>query len=105
MSEQSQESSNGRSHWTLPESFRVMLRMESDWHVGLGAGRPGDIDRLITRDADDLPYVPAKTLTGIWRDAMEKLAFALDEGEDEGKWAKWIDVIFGSQPALSRTGW
>ena len=32
---------------------------------------------------------------------MEKLAFALDEGKDEGKWAKWVDVIFGSQPALS----
>jgi CRISPR-associated protein Csx10 len=75
--------------------------MESDWHVGVGAGRPGDIDRLVARDADDLPYVPAKTLTGIWRDAVEKLAFALDEGKDGGKWAKWVDVIFGSQPALS----
>jgi Uncharacterized protein predicted to be involved in DNA repair (RAMP superfamily) len=101
MSKQSQERSNEQDHWTLPESFRATLSMESDWHVGVGAGRPGDVDRLVARDADNLPYVPAKTLTGIWRDAMEKLAFALDEGKDEGKWAKWVDVIFGSQPALS----
>ena len=38
------------------------IRMLSDWHIGTGAGRHGGIDRLIARDADGLPYVPASTV-------------------------------------------
>jgi len=88
--------------WLLPRSFTVRLDMLSDWHVGSGTGRPGSVDRLIARDSNGLPYIPAKTLTGIWRDALERLTTALDDGEAEGQWAAWTDVLFGSQPALAR---
>ncbi|MCX7700244.1 MAG: RAMP superfamily CRISPR-associated protein [Gemmataceae bacterium] len=86
-------------NWPLPERFRVRLTMESDWHVGSGMGRPGNIDRLIARDADDLPFVPAKTLRGIWRDACERLCRGLDDGQN-GAWSRMVDWLFGSQPAL-----
>lgn len=86
-------------HWPLPEQFRIRLTMESDWHVGSGMGRPGNIDRLIARDADDLPFVPAKTLRGIWRDACERLCCGLDDGQ-LGVWSRLVDRLFGSQPAL-----
>lgn len=86
-------------HWPLPDKFCVRLTMESDWHVGSGMGRPGSIDRLIARDADDLPFVPAKTLCGIWRDARERLCRGLDDGQ-LGAWSKLVDFLFGSQPAL-----
>lgn len=90
--------------------FTAHVTMLSDWHVGAGVGRPGNIDSLILRDADGFPFVPAKTLTGIWRDAMERLTYALDNGIErtvahaKGKlyWADWVAVIFGSQPALAR---
>jgi len=89
--------------WPLPtdRSFRIRLTMLSDWHVGSGMGRPGNIDRLIARDADDLPFVPAKTLCGIWRDACERLCRGLDEGQ-VGPWSKLVDHLFGSQPALGQ---
>ena len=85
-----------------PLKFDITLTFETDWHVGLGAGRPGSLDRLVTRDADDLPYVPAKTLRGIWRDACERLAFALDGGSDEGAWSRRVAATFGDQPAQRR---
>ena len=88
-------------HWPLPEQFRIRLTMESDWHVGSGMGRPGNVDRLITRDADDLPFVPAKTLRGIWRDACERLCRGLDDGQ-VGAWSRLVDLLFGSQPALGQ---
>ena len=78
--------------------------MLSDWHVGSGAGRPGDIDRLIQRDSDGLPYIPAKTLTGIWRDACELVALGLDEGQQlssQPSWQKWVNFLFGDQPTLA----
>lgn len=88
---------------TLPEQFKVRLTMLSDWHVGSGTGRPGHIDRLILRDADGLPFVPAKTLHGMWRDACELLCRGLDDGQI-GKWSRLVDHIFGSQPSLESLG-
>lgn len=82
----------------LPESFRLELRFTSDWHVGSGVGRPGSVDRLIARDSDELPFVPAKTLTGIWRDSCELVARGLDDGNPDGPWQTWVSELFGDQP-------
>jgi CRISPR-associated protein Csx10 len=92
--------------------FQLTITMQSDWHVGAGAGRRGDIDRLIQRDTDGLPYLPAKTLTGIWRDACELIADGLDsdgnastgldsDGNVSTSWSKWVDFLFGDQPAIA----
>lgn len=86
-------------HWPLPERFKVRLSMQSDWHIGSGMGRPGNIDRLITRDLDGLPYIPGKSLRGIWRDSCERLCRGLDDGR-MGDWSLLVNRIFGSQPAL-----
>ncbi len=83
--------------------MNLVLRVtfESDWHVGSGAGRPGDIDRMVLRDDEKLPYLPGKTLTGILRDACETLVLGLDDGKP-GAWSKWLAVLFGDQPALAK---
>jgi CRISPR-associated protein Csx10 len=78
--------------------FNVTLTMTSDWHIGTGAGRPGDVDSLVQRDINGLPYIPAKTLTGIWRDACEIVALGLDNGTTSA-WSAWVNYLFGSQPA------
>lgn len=91
------------AHWTLKDTFTIRLTMLSDWHVGSGTGRPGNVDRLVVRDADGLPFVPAKTLRGIWRDACERLARGLDSGT-VGEWGSLVDRVFGSQPALGANG-
>lgn len=67
--------------------------MLSDFHVGMGTGIPGGTDKLISKDVEGFPQIPAKTLVGIWRDAMERLCEGL--GKD---WLKWVEVIFGNQP-------
>ena len=80
----------------LPTNFCLRLEMKSDWHIGAGAGRPGDVDRLVRRDEGELPFVPGKTLTGIWRDACERVVLGLDDGMP-GAWSRWIPVLFGDQ--------
>lgn len=79
--------------------FGLRVEFESDWHVGAGQGRHGSLDRLVLRDSDGLPYVPGKTLFGIWRDAAEQLCDAL--GSD---WKPWRDLLFGSQPPRTSRG-
>lgn len=87
--------------WVLPEKFTVRFTMKSDWHIGTGTGRPGNIDRLIARDAQGFPLIPAKSVTGIWRDACEQVAYALDE-KTSGEWSDLVDLVFGTQPAIKK---
>lgn len=96
-------------------AFTAAITMTSDWGVGSGAGRQGSIDRLIERDSDGLPCIPATTLRGLWRDAAEQIAFGLDGGEGGGAggqvegggiamWTALVRQLFGSQPAIEDAG-
>lgn len=71
----------------------------SDWHIGSGGGISGSVDRLMIRDTNGLPFVPAKTMTGIWRDAAERLAVALNSQDDSG-WTNFVSELFGDQPSI-----
>lgn len=83
----------------------VCVVMLSDWHVGTGAGRYGTVDRAVQRDRSGLPYVPAKSLTGMWRDGCEVAAAALDgSGAGDGMWREWVEYLFGGQPVLEERG-
>lgn len=80
----------------MTDVIGLRLRMLSDWHIGTGGGVHGHLDRRVQRDQDGLPYVPAKTLAGVWRDACEVAAHALDSGP-AGVWHDWVDDLFGTQ--------
>lgn len=92
--------SSNKTSLTAKDSFTLQIKFEGDWHIGSGMGRPGDVDRLVQRDRHNLPYIPAKTVTGIWRDACERVAYGLDHGHTNGVWNQWVDYLFGDQPAL-----
>ena len=79
--------------------FTLRVVFESDWHIGSGAGAHDGIDRGVVRDHDGLPFVPAKSMTGMMRDALEEICFSLGS-----TWDEWVDVIFGSQPAAVASG-
>lgn len=86
---------------TLPTTFEITLEFLSDWHIGTGQGRLGTIDAEVRRDADGLPFVPAKTLIGVWRDACETVAETFDRAAHRpGAWLAWVTWLFGSQSAL-----
>lgn len=73
----------------------------SDWGVGTGTGRGGDVDKVIAKDSTGLPIVPGKTLTGMLRDACEEAAYALDGG-GPGAWHAWLRWLFGDEPAKQK---
>ncbi|GDY31837.1 RAMP superfamily CRISPR-associated protein [Gandjariella thermophila] len=82
----------------LPAVSPVVVRMLSDWHVGAGHGIPGDVDAVVRRDADGLPYVPGTSLTGVLREACRVVAIALDDGAVDGVWQRWHRHVFGAPP-------
>ena len=75
--------------------LELRISFQSDWHVGTGSSESGGLDRLIARDHQGFPYIPAKTLVGILRDASEEFTSALGD-----KWPQWTDLLFGSQSSL-----
>lgn len=94
------QSPKGSQSFTPPSDLgglTLSITMLSDWHIGVGAGRSGDIDSLVVRDRTGLPYIPAKTLTGLWRDACETVAWGLDDAS-LGTWSAWVEFLFGDQP-------
>jgi CRISPR-associated protein Csx10 len=86
----------------MADPLRMEIEFISDWQVGTGTHAP-TIDVLVARDGDGLPCVPAKTLTGIWRDACEVAARALD-GDTAGAWTRWVRYLFGDQATDPRPG-
>lgn len=85
-------------------NIRVTVSFSSDWHIGSGSGVPGSLDSVVRRDpSSNLPYVPAKTLTGILRNACEPIASGLDGGTPGG-WTGAVAILFGDQPARDAIG-
>jgi len=78
----------------MPE---LIIRFDGDWRIGAGKGLRGEVDDRVRRDGVGLPFVPARTLTGMWRDGCERVAGALDAART-GPWHAWVSVVFGSQP-------
>ncbi|GMV42168.1 MAG: hypothetical protein AMXMBFR64_38840 [Myxococcales bacterium] len=79
------------------------LTFSTEWGIGTGGGRHGEVDRTIRRDAAGLPFVPGKSLLAALRDAAERLAWGLDGGR-RGPWHGWLDLIFGTQPGRTDAG-
>ncbi len=84
--------------------YTLTITFETDWHIGSGTGIPGSVDRQVLRDENGLPYVPAKTLTGMLRDGAELVAAALDASRKQtgcsagGTWNDVVCSLFGGQP-------
>ncbi len=43
------------------------------WHCGSGLSAGADVDALVVKDNDKLPFIPGKTLKGLIREAAEDL--------------------------------
>lgn len=84
-------------------SGTLTVSFDSEWHCGTGAGKHGGVDRTVALDDEGLPYVPGRTLKGMWRDACERVGYALDDGAD-GQWSRLVRRLFGDPALAARKG-
>lgn len=45
----------------------------SEWHCGSGLSAGADVDALVIKDRNGLPFVPGKTMKGLLRETVEEL--------------------------------
>lgn len=43
------------------------------WHCGSGLSSGSDLDLLVIKDEDNMPFVPGKTIKGLLREAIEEI--------------------------------
>ncbi len=49
------------------------IKFHSEWHAGSGLTSGSDLDALVVKDTDGLPFVPGKTLKGLFQEAAFEL--------------------------------
>lgn len=54
-------------------NIKYKIEFFSDWHCGSGLAAGADIDQLVIKDKDKLPFVPGKTIKGLIREAIETI--------------------------------
>ncbi|QZE15488.1 hypothetical protein K4L44_06560 [Halosquirtibacter laminarini] len=57
--------------------YRYTVTMFSDWHIGSGLSGGAELDMVVLKDHNRLPYIPGKTIKGLVRE-MSQLLCDLD---------------------------
>lgn len=52
--------------------IKYTIQLHSYWHCGSGLAAGADVDLLVIKDADGLPYIPGKTIKGLVREAVDE---------------------------------
>lgn len=50
-----------------------IIKFYSNWHCGSGLAAGADVDALVVKDRNGLPYVPGKTIKGLVREALQDI--------------------------------
>ncbi len=63
------------------KNIRYKIEFFSRWHCGSGLSAGSDVDALVVKDKNGMPFIPGKTLKGLFREALEDYLTLSDEGE------------------------
>ena len=53
--------------------LHYQIQFHTDWHCGSGLAAGADLDALVVKDKEDLPFIPGKTIKGLVREAVEDM--------------------------------
>ncbi len=55
--------------------MKIKYKVEffTDWHCGSGLAAGADVDALVVKDSNRLPFIPGKTIKGLLREAAEDI--------------------------------
>lgn len=76
------------------------IHFHSYWHCSSGLSAGADIDTLVLKNADNLPYVPGRTMKGLVRDAINDICvFKADKAISEA-----VINAFGTENSAEKAG-
>lgn len=54
-------------------NIKYTIEFFNNWHCGSGLSAGADVDALVIKDRNELPYIPGKTIKGLVRHAIEEI--------------------------------
>lgn len=75
------------------------ITFHSDWHCGSGLAAGTDVDALVIKDKDGLPFVPGKTIKGLLREAAEVIG-GKEMNDIFGKESEQMSALFFSNAVM-----
>jgi CRISPR/Cas system CSM-associated protein Csm3 (group 7 of RAMP superfamily) len=57
----------------MNKTVRYSVEFFTDWHCGSGLSSGADLDLLVIKDKDRLPFIPGKTVKGLVREAIDEI--------------------------------
>jgi CRISPR/Cas system CSM-associated protein Csm3 (group 7 of RAMP superfamily) len=75
----------------MSKTIEYQIEFFSEWHCGSGLAAGADVDALVVKDKDDLPFVPGKTIKGLIREAADVLTLFGEQQEAKMK------TLFGKE--------
>jgi CRISPR/Cas system CSM-associated protein Csm3 (group 7 of RAMP superfamily) len=75
----------------MSKTIEYQIEFFSEWHCGSGLAAGADVDALVVKDKDKLPFVPGKTIKGLIREAADVLTLF---GEQQ---AAKMKTLFGNE--------
>lgn len=55
------------------KTIKYSITFFSEWHAGSGLTSGSDLDALVIKDKNGMPYIPGRTLKGLLKEAAEEL--------------------------------
>lgn len=74
--------------------IKYKIKFYNDWHCGSGLAAGADVDLLVIKDKNRLPFVPGKTVKGLVREAMEEITTFTKSDEN------LITKLFGKENTI-----
>lgn len=63
------------------KNIHYTITFHSYWHCGSGLAAGADVDALVVKDKDGMPYIPGKTIKGLVREAVDEMLTMRDVTE------------------------
>jgi len=76
----------------MSKVIKYKVEFFTDWHCGSGLSSGSDLDLLVIKDKDHLPYIPGKTIKGLVRESIEEIC-----NFQNTKNANEIIAVFGEE--------
>lgn len=72
--------------------IKYKVEFFNEWHTGSGLSAGADVDDLVIKDKDGLPFIPGKTVKGLLRQALEEVVEFRNEYDEK---IEIIESTFG----------
>ena len=76
-------------------TIKYSIEFHTDWHCGSGLTAGADVDALVVKDKNEMPFIPGKTIKGLVREAVEELL--LLNGDFQKKTEAFIKTFGNSE--------